>query len=81
MQSSAAAAADGDIYSHWKAGFDQAASDATKPTLTFDLSAPVVVTHYSVMSANAHPSEDPKDWQFECRLGDFSSRASRRITS
>jgi hypothetical protein len=63
---SATSVADGDDYSHWLAGFSSSPV-GPKPTITYNFSNPVVITHYAIMSANAHPAEDPKDWKLDCK--------------
>ena len=66
---------DGNIYSHWVADFDDAMRIDQKPRIVMAYSAPVSLTHYSIMSANAHPSEDPESWMLECCSGGSCAEA------
>ena len=77
------AAADGNFFSIWHSLYEQRAAEARKPALTFrfeSLEDPnlAVATHYAIVSANAHPSEDPKDWKLQCLV--FSSNTSTWLT-
>lgn len=57
---------DGNMYTHWVADYDDLMRVDQKPRVVMTYSAPVTLTHYSIQSANAHPSEDPQSWFLEC---------------
>ena len=54
---------DGQPYTHWIVDFDSSARTDLKPHLNLVFDDPVQVTHYTIMSGNAHPQQDPKSWQ------------------
>ena len=58
---------DGQPYTHWIVDFDSSALTEDKPHLNLVFDDPVQVTHYTIMSGNAHPQQDPKSWQVWCR--------------
>jgi hypothetical protein len=61
---------DGEPYTHWIVDFDASSSRANKPTLNLAFDDPVTITHYSIMSGNAHPQQDPSSWVVYCRKPD-----------
>ena len=61
---------DGEPYTHWIAEFDATAARADKPILNLQFDVPATVTHYTIMSGNAHPQQDPSSWVIYCRRHD-----------
>jgi hypothetical protein len=60
-------ALDGNLYTHWIVDFDPTATLANKPTINVAFTDPTQVTHYTLMSGNSFPQQDPKSWRLYCR--------------